>query len=443
MRIVFVYFSINVTCGLNNGIAILSAVLKRAGHEVFLVTITGPANIHYIIHETLVFMPDVIGLSLVETQKSHAFDFCQMIRSGVYKYTGKIIVGGPYPTMDPEEVIKWPIDALCVGEGEDAILQYLQGLSLIPNMWIKQGNEIIKPHNYLLTPLENLPPEDKSLFQLRHIVKKKGHQLEASVGRGCVYMCSFCINQSFLDKYRFTKTEYIRIKKPDTIMQEILPYTLNPELEIEKIAFIDDDFLIYSRYYPIQFEAFYQRYNQQIHLPFNANVNPLSITEKNTEQFKKYGGLGMRIGIESSEKIRRSLRKYITDKVLLNKIDILKHHQIEISTYNMIGLPNETKEDIDSMLDINAIIKPKFVKVSIFYPFEGTPIYNYCWQHNLIDKSKNWKLDNYYTDICLSFSSDYIHHIKHIQDNFDQILNEKIGKKCYHKISESVARRDD
>ena len=211
MRILFINFNLNSTPGINNGLAILSAVLKEKGHKVGLIFLCD--ELDYGLDLTRIrgdisdFMPDIVGISLVETQLKHMNVFLKDLKS---YYKGLVVCGGPHPTMNPEEVLSIDgIDIACVGEGEDAIVELAETLQSrrgdyrnIRNLWCKSDKgEVIK--NKLRPPknLDELPLEDKELFDLDKLLGLKNNQLEVLLGRGCVFECAYCINRPFVNQY--------------------------------------------------------------------------------------------------------------------------------------------------------------------------------------------------------------------------------------------------
>jgi radical SAM superfamily enzyme YgiQ (UPF0313 family) len=434
VRILFMDFNLNATPGINNGLAILSAVLKKNNHQIGLIFLCEELGYSFelsrIRQDILKAKPDVIGISLMETQLKYMVDFCNDLRT---YYKGFMICGGPHPTMDPEGSLSIRgIDAVCVGEGDDALVELAAALEAgkdyknISNLWFKLPNGLIIKNK--LRPFKNLnelPAEDKELFNLDKILPIKNYQLETIRGRGCVYGCSYCINHSYLEKYlqlcekAVTTKEYVRAKKMDTVLTEIKD-TVRKHPQIQKIAFIDDDFLMYP-----DLENFCTKYREEIDLPFICNVNPLSFNFSKGKLLREGGCEVIRLGVESgSERIKKEVMKRpISNKSISRTSNGAIELGLGTSFYNMIGLPTETKEDILKTLRLNAALRPDFVKLMTFYPFKNTPLYNLCIKLNLIDINKRDSLDNYDTYTCLRFSPMHQLFLKKIQTAFNWYIN--------------------
>ncbi|MCX5815855.1 MAG: cobalamin-dependent protein [Proteobacteria bacterium] len=278
MKILFVNFNLGATAGINNGIAAMSAVLKERGHQVELIFLAESLGYDFDLQrlkkDIVRINPDVLGLSVMEPQFKYAVEFCRYLTT---YYSGVVVVGGPYPTMDPETVLSVEgVNAVCVGEGEEAICELMdavykgENINSIKNLWVKSSDGSIARNK--LRPfidLRKVPPEDKNLFDLNKILSLKNYQLEVMASRGCAFKCTYCINGSYVALCRKLSDgaakfkDYIRVKDAQIILTEIKNViTLHPE--VKKIAFIDDNFATNLRF----LEDFCLLYKEDIGLPF-------------------------------------------------------------------------------------------------------------------------------------------------------------------------------
>lgn len=435
MKILFINFNLGSTAGINNGIAVLSAVLKEKGHRVGLIFLCEELGYGFdlarIKKDVLDFQPDIIGISLVEPQLKYMARFCKDLRK---YYKGFVVCGGPHPTMSPEDVLSVDgMDAVCVGEGEDAIAELAEKLKLakdrtqIKNLWFKLDNgTVIKNRLRPFKKISDLPAEDKELFGLDKIIRMKNYQLEVSLGRGCPYGCSYCINKPYLELYKklcdgpTTPQDYIRIKNADTVISEIKSVVLKHP-KIRKIAFIDDDLLMYAGFV----KDFFTKYRKEVVLPFMCNANPLSFDIHKGRFLKEAGCDDVRFGVESgSERIKKDImNRPISNRRIKTAFKAAGELGLMASSFNMIGLPTETMEEVLETLKLNAAIMPDTVKVMTFYPFGNTPIYDICARSGLIDYEKKRELDNYDTFTCLKFTPEHQLFLKKVQVAFNWYIN--------------------
>jgi len=440
MKVLLLDFNIDATVGLHQGLMSLSASLKKNHHEVRLLLLNDKIgtcfNLEKIEHIVTEYGPDIIGISIVETQLNYIKKFCNYF-SHYY-----IICGGPYVTINPYTTLRIKgVNSVCIGEGEEAFCELCNGKKRPLNILSDNHHKIsLRPFN----SLKNIPPPDYNLFDLDSLLPIKNNQLEVMIGRGCTGKCSYCINDSYLKKYKGFCTippkpkDYIRYRNADEIIEELV--SLKCSHNIEEIAFIDDNITGY----PAKFlDNFFTSYKKKVTLPFTCNASPLSINVARTTILKNANCTTIRIGLESgSDRIKKEiLNRPISNKKIITASKVINDLDINLSTYNMIGLPLESKEDIIETLKLNAYIKPKYVKLMIFYPFECTPIYKKCEDLGLIDHEIKKGLTNYNSNTCINFSPEHRKFIMDVQSNFDRYIS-KFSNKNYSKITDSVAIRN-
>lgn len=82
-----------------------------------------------------------------------------------------IIVGGYDASFFPQIIEKTDIDALCIGEGEEALVEFANALesekdySNIKNLWIKKNNRIIKNPIRPFIDLNKKDFEDRDIYR--------------------------------------------------------------------------------------------------------------------------------------------------------------------------------------------------------------------------------------------------------------------------------------
>ena len=80
------------------------------------------------------------------------------------------------------------------------------------------------------------------------------------------------------------------------------------------------------------------------------------------------------IGIESGDEEVRTkvLQRRMKDQRIIEAFEIVQKHGIAVSSFNMVGIPGETKGLFQKTISLNARIKPDIVQQTIFYPYRGT-----------------------------------------------------------------------
>jgi hypothetical protein len=92
------------------------------------------------------------------------------------------------------------------------------------------------------------------------------------------------------------------------------------------------------------------------------------------------------VGVESgNERIRKEvLNRHMSNAQIENIFRWADELGIETWDFNMLGLPDETEENVRETIELNRRIRPDHVQISIFYPFPGTPLHERCEKDNLI-----------------------------------------------------------
>ena len=133
----------------------------------------------------------------------------------------------------------------------------------------------------------------------------------------------------------------------------------------------------------------------------------------------------MRFGVESgSERLRKDiLDRQTPESAIYRVFNIARKFNVMPSSYNMIGIPTETQEEVLETLRLNARLSADVIKIMTFYPFHGTRLYNFCIEKDLIDFKKKEELDNYDSGTCLKFSPEHQLFLEKTQVIFPWYLN--------------------
>ena len=395
MNILLIYPNINGQRQVQMGLASISSVLKEQGHSIALFDTT------FIINEPLEsiasklkerienFKPKILLVGC----RSLEFDFTNKLLKASNSGKIPVIIGGQHPTVSPEEVIKSDVvDYVCVGEGEEAISDLVKAIELgsevtnIKNVWAKKNNQIFRnPIRPLMEDLDKLPFPDYDLFDARHISDLG--KFETS--RGCPYSCTYCINDHMQHLYGGVGG-YHREKSVERAVEEIAYFTKKYNFKWNFL--IDETFTIKAN----RVRDFCKLYKEKVGTPFGCMTRPEVISEEKLKWLKEAGCNKIYMGIESgNEKYRREvLDRHMSQQHIIDAFLLAKKVGIQTYSFNMVGLPNETRKDIMSTIELNRKGKVDEIQVTLFYPFQGTRLREYSDQHNLFDENEH--LSSYY-----------------------------------------------
>ena len=368
----------------SEGLASISAVLKQGGHEVKLLHLLYlheeddyKSKLKAISDEVGGF--DIIGFSIRTT----AFPDSQLLIKWTKElYPDVFVICGSYHcTLVPDEVLAVDgVDCVCVGDGEYAELELCDAMrdgkpyTDIESLYFKLPDGSFKhnPIRPLFADLDRIPIPDFDLFDYANLESTKVGTAIVVVSRGCFYNCTYCGNGNFRKVYP-NKKIYARFRSPENAIL-YLKTLLAKYPQIKVINFRDAIFNMF----PDWFDKFIDLYKAEIGLPCTGNIRFDILTEDTVRRMKECGFYKIDMGLESGDEEMRFkyLRRYQTDEMIINCSHWFHKYGIKQLTYNIIGLPFEDIHKALKTIKLNAKIESDRTVPNIFYPYEGTALYD-------------------------------------------------------------------
>lgn len=452
MRILFIYPNVGCQIGFNYGLAHISAVLKAAGHDVALMNVCEKldpcVDVAAVAAKAAEYEPDVIGMSVVTTQMSYACALAAAIRSHCAAAT---VCGGPHATMAPQETIDTgAFDFVCVGEGEHAMLDLVEALASgadttsIANMWAHAGG---KTHPNVVRPfsdLSELPRKDYDLFDFQRLIDAKDGWVGLMPTRGCPFRCAYCFNHVMVDLYKreagCRAADYIRRQPVPDFLDEI-EYLLATYRNISTFIFDDDVFTLDKDY----LRAFSEGYGQRFSVPFVCNAHVRFFDDEIAGLLKQAGCWMVKFGLESgSERVRKSvLCRSMSNDAIEAAFATAHRHGLQTSAFVMMGLPDETCDDMHQTVDLLARVQPSRFRWSVFFPFPGTQLYTRCLEANLIDERKMAEQTNFMDDTCLKFDEEHRKTIERLRRFYPWFVNARMPGEVGERLSALTKRVEE
>ncbi len=415
MKVLLIYPNItDYPIDISFGLAAISAMLKKHGHEVHLIDCTFNKSERRIVSSIRKYLPDVIGIPVASNDFRYAVSICTLVK----KYFNlPVICGGFHSSMAPEQVISQPcFDIVVTGEGDYTILEILdhysgkKNLEEIDGIWFRKNGEIIRnkirPFN---SSIEDLPFPDRGLFDYQryiHINRGLGTFISSY---GCPHECSYCINKAMMDK--FGKKHFVRYKPIPYLIDEIKSVTR--QYRIRELEFYDDTFTLNKQ----RVKEFCEIYPGIIGLPFYVNSRVDTIDEELLFNLKKAGCVRISMGIEAGDPYIRNeiLRRNHSDEEIIHAFQLVRKYGMQTLSYSIVGIPYETYESILKTIELNRKCKPDFIAVSIFNAYEGTEIHELC-------KKNGWLRDDlgqaYFQTSNIRHPEFSLRELKKIRDDF-------------------------
>ncbi|WFN37397.1 B12-binding domain-containing radical SAM protein [Methanomicrobium antiquum] len=373
---------------------------------------------------------DIVGISAMTPSINIAIILAKKIKELNPKAI--VILGGPHPTILPEDTLRKSesIDLVIRGEGENTILEVAKSIenkksfNNILGISYKLGNNIQNnPNRELISDLDSLPflayhllPLKKYKFHPPH-GRKRAH-MAMLTSRGCPYKCTFCSKSVFGDIPRY--------QSPNRIVNEI--EYLYDNFNVREIDFYDDTFTL-RKERVIEFTQELKERNLDIEWTCEARVNLINQVLLNAMQ--KSGCYLVSFGIESgNQHILNTLNKKITLRQIRNAVEITHHAGIESVGYFMLGSPGETPDTIRNTIDFAKSLPLDYVQFSIATPFPGTAFYDeYIKSHAI---SENWE-DFIYAN--LDSGKQPVFETELLSKNDLSMLNDQAYKEFYLRLS--------
>ncbi|MBU1878041.1 MAG: B12-binding domain-containing radical SAM protein, partial [Chloroflexi bacterium] len=388
MRILFVYPNATNTEYISYGIAYLSANLKAHGHEAGLLDLTWgrgvrPAQVHRAIDET---GPDLVAIGAMSVDYPLALEVARHVKA--YRDL-PVLVGGMHATVAPEAVIAEDVvDLIGVGESEEALVDLCdrwdagQDIADTPNFWLKrnpstgfaqhpergewtgQGGQVIRNAPRPLTQnLDSLPFPDRDLFEFDRYMTALNGQLAILATRGCPYSCTYCANNYLRRLYQGQK--YVRSRSVENVIQEI--EACAARYHVRAIDFMDDVFIANRRW----ILEFCETYAGRIRLPFRCGARVEYVNDEVCAALAAAGCTWLFMGIEAGDPVIRRdvMHRTYGDEQVVEAFRIARAHGLKVASFNMIGLPRETRDTMNKTVQLNKAVQPDDLRVSIFQPY--------------------------------------------------------------------------
>jgi radical SAM superfamily enzyme YgiQ (UPF0313 family) len=370
------------------GVSWLAAYLLEAGHDVGLKILEGEVDWQDVLDDP----PDMLCYSV--TTGKHGY--YQSVNAGLRMTLKQDVVsvfGGPHVTFFPEYINGKYMDIGVRGEGFETIvdianaLRDQSSLSNIPNTVI-DGK---------INPLRPLINKDNMLYPYRDIIYRRAKNRDNPIKNvmaslGCLYSCPYCSSQEYKRLYDIHRAEIRPVGEVMGEIEDLLRFPLG------LIYFNDDIFPIYDKEWLAMFCDEYPKFCEK---PFHIQVRAEFITDDIIKRLKSVGLHGVTFAIESGNSVlrRQMLKRRMSDDQILDAADILHKYDVKLRTENMVGIPGETWETAMQTLDLNVRCKPTIAWASLFQPYPGTELGDFCAEKGLFDGNLN--------DISESFFDTY------------------------------------
>jgi anaerobic magnesium-protoporphyrin IX monomethyl ester cyclase len=402
----------------NCGLLVIGSYLHDKGHDakLFFATKDIEAIEKAITQDTL-----FVGFSSMTTQLPEALRVTQHLKN---KFPDlKILYGGYHATLYPEQTLKHDlIDFICTGDGEEMceeLIEALEGkreLSSIQGFGYKENGQQIITAARAFSKVDILSRMNYELIHNFKPIKRKLNNMgDTKVtgviysGKGCPFVCTFCINAVLKKKWQGRPLNYIF----DEIEWLIKKHGVND------IYIVDELFFVRKQRFFQWLDEIEKRGLEFTWVPQcrAGYINDNYLTQDVLARMKRLGCKGILLGIESgSQRMLNKLKKGMMVNQAMHAVKELGKVGIIAKPAFIIGLPGETKED---MLYTFKLILEMYKEnpelylhgPSIFRPYPGGPMYTELVNQGFVPPQnlEDWKFtDSGWNDRYLLEKSPWI-----------------------------------
>lgn len=385
------------------GIAYLSAALKRAGHscQIYLYK-PSDFSCFEVVGEIRKIKPDVVGFSTYTGEHKRVYSFCDALKGdGI-----KTAIGGSHTLYFADECRKYA-DYVFVGEA----------LVSLPKLDDKTP--------YPLVDVADIPHPDRQGLYEASPFHKDNRIKNIMCSFGCPFDCSYCNSPALKKHYG---SGMVRLRPVDDVIDEA------KEVDAELIFFQDDCFGFSTPW----LKEFAGKWNKR---PYHCQLRFEQATPERLELLKESGCTGVTCAIESANQDIRIglLNRKVADQTILDGAKLIKMYGLQLRTEQMLGLPDTTTEDELKLLEWNVNIRPTIAWASIYQPYLGTPLGEYCVKQGYYSGDNSDVSGDFFNDTVLNFDAKRKAQIKRLRDIFSICAYLPEG----HRLAEKVLSGSD
>ncbi len=382
------------------GMRYISAYLKNAGHRVTCLFVCterqGGSALDDSVMADIIEQcqnADIVGLSVMTNSYFRSCQITEALRKG--GITAPILWGGTHATVAPEESAEIA-DYVCIGEGEKAMLEFVENVQAGRDpsttrgfACMKDGQLVRNPIYPLTDDLDSYPFPDYDMKD--HFVSHKGRLVPAepkllggtlrryrlSSTRGCPYTCSFCNNATQLSIYRDAGfgPMWVRKRSAESIIAEI-EHAIANYPSIKEVNLIDDLFLIRSEE---EVQTFVDSYKERLDLPIELDAFPTTVTEPKIRRLTELKIHHISMGIQSGcqETLKNIYNRNTKLEHVAEAIRIISDAGLHADYHYLVNNPFESEESLVETLRFVADHHRGPAKVRLFplQFFPGSEMY--------------------------------------------------------------------
>ncbi len=367
------------------GLAYLAAVSEQAGHQVRVYD----GDVEELPLEAALreLEPHIVGITANTTQITAAWRDAALSKS---VSNAPVVLGGPHPTVLPEESAAKPfVDAVVRSEGEATWVEILSRLDQVGSKagmswdgilgvtFRRADGSVVSAPDRPSIPVEELdamPFPAWHLFRLEQytnlqpaVDQVSGHSLPILTSRGCPYRCTYC---SQIGPRRW------RARSMASVIAE-WRWLVREQGAVE-IGVLDDSFNINRQRVLEICQALVDEGLHHVPWIMINGIRANLADEELLGAMKRAGCIRTAFGVESGNQaiLDAVVDKHLTLDQVRSAFRAARAVGLETIGFFIIGLPGETEATMDDTIRLACELDPLVANFSIATPFPGTQMYD-------------------------------------------------------------------
>ncbi len=355
------------------GVGIIAARLEELGHKVSIIDSCAWGQIKFwrMLDDV---EADVVGIGGTIVQLRTMVMAARIVRKS--NPNAWLFFAGRGVFSIKGEILLQDADAILMGEGEDAIPTLVengmpfQEASFPPGwIWKDNGGLIRSSGNAPLVDVVKQPFPAWDLYPLENYLdfakSTRGYATaHIMASRGCIHHCTFCDRKMSDGGVRRRPVEHVVGEMTEMADR----YSAH---DLKEFYFFDPSFMSSREW----LEQLYKELADLGRFNWGCLARVDDIEKEMLLRAKEAGCSYMNFGVETgSDKILKDLAKGVTTDQIKESFSLCHKNGIKPGALLLIGLPQETPDDIYALKRLLKSIRPTFINISIVCPFPNTTI---------------------------------------------------------------------
>ncbi len=341
----------------------LGTILKQAGHQVDIRNLGSTQELKPIIESKNY---DWVGISSTTREYPASIEILNYLKRE--NVTAPVAIGGSHATALPEECLRNGFDLVIIGEAESCIVEIVESDPPEQGKIIDCG--FIEDINTIPYPDRTLLDHQKPWKPFQYIGQPKDNPATSIIlSRGCSFRCAFCGPH-----FRYRRRNSENIKKELIYLKE-MGY---------KFLVVFDDLPFFNKK---QVSAFADII-KPLGLEFRCNFRSDLLTEEIAAVLSNSGCRRIQLGVESATQlVLDSIDKRVNIDEHGKAIDICHENNIQVKAMFVWGLPEDSPESGEAIVEWVKKYRPDSIQISSFIPLPKSPLWNKGYGHAVTDYS--------------------------------------------------------